>query len=176
VAILRKRAALDDIELADDAVLELIAERVTDNVRALEGALIRIVARHSLTGLAPVDLALAREVLDGMYPAQREDAGGVSVDSIQELVAARYELSVTELISASRSARIAWPRQLAIHITRELTDASLNAIGEAFHRNHATVLHACKRVSARVAESQQAALELRELTASIRRQQPDRTC
>jgi chromosomal replication initiator protein len=176
VAILRKRAALDGIELADAAVLELIAERVTDNIRALDGALIRIVAKHSLTGIAPVDLVLAREVLDGMYPAQREEPGAITLDSIQQLVAAHFELSMTELVSSSRSARIAWPRQLAIHIARELTDASLAAIGEAFHRNHATVLHACKRVSARVAEDQQASLELRELTTSISRQQPDRTC
>src|SRR5437763_856141 len=177
VAILRKRAALDQVELADDAVLKLIAERVTDNIRALEGALIRIVARHSLTGTSPLDLDLARKVLDTIHPDQRSAGSAVlSVASIQETVASHFGLSVAELTSAGRSARVAWPRQLAIHLVRELTDASLMAIGEAFGgRNHATVLHACKRVSSRVTESQQAASDLDELASSIRRQQPDRT-
>jgi chromosomal replication initiator protein len=176
VAILRKRAALDQVELADEAVLELIAERVTDNIRALEGALIRIVARHSLTGTSRLDLDLARKVLDTIHPEGRSaDAQTLSVASIQQTVASHFGLSVAELTSPSRAARIAWPRQLAIHLARDLTHASLIAIGAAFGRNHATVVHACKRVSARVAESQQAASDLQELTASIRRQQPDRT-
>jgi chromosomal replication initiator protein len=177
VAILRKRAALDQVELADDAVLKLIAERVTDNIRALEGALIRIVARHSLMGTSPLDLDLARRVLDTIQPDHRSSSSDVvSVSSIQQTVASYFGLSVAELTSASRSARIAWPRQLAIQLARQMTDASLIAIGESFGgRNHATVLHACKRVSSRVAQSQQAASDLEELTASIRRQQPDRT-
>jgi chromosomal replication initiator protein len=177
VAILRKRAALDQIQLADGRILELIAERVSDNVRALEGALIRIVARHSLIGTVPLDLELARDVLDTIHPAKpSSEPDGLSVASIQALVAAHFGLSVDELTSAGRATRIAWPRQLAIHLSREFTDASLVSIGEAFGRNHATVLHACKRVSARVAEDQQAASELEELTASIRRQQADRSC
>ena len=76
VAILRKRAALDDIAIADRRVLELIADRVTDNVRALEGALIRIVAHHSLTS-RPIDVGLADDVLDEMYPAP---PSGAAVD------------------------------------------------------------------------------------------------
>jgi chromosomal replication initiator protein len=177
VAILRKRAALDQVDLADDAVLKLIAERVTDNIRALEGALIRIVARHSLTGTSPLDLDLARKVLDTIHPDRRSAGSEVlSVASIQQTVASYFDLSVAELTSAGRSARVAWPRQLAIHLVRELTDASLTAIGEAFGgRNHATVVHACKRVSLRVTESQQAASDLDELASSIRRQQTDRT-
>jgi chromosomal replication initiator protein len=177
VAILRKRAALDQVDLADDAVLKLIAERVTDNIRALEGALIRIVARHSLTGTSPLDLDLARKVLDTIHPDRRSAGSEVlSVASIQQTVASYFDLSVAELTSAGRSARVAWPRQLAIHLVRELTDASLTAIGEAFGgRNHATVVHACKRVSSRVTESQQAASDLDELASSIRRQQTDRT-
>jgi chromosomal replication initiator protein len=176
VAILRKRAALDQVQLADETVLELIADRVTDNVRTLEGALIRIVARHSLMGIRPLDLDLARKVLDAIYPDRRSTAPALTLESIQQTVASHFGLSVAELISSSRSARIAWPRQLAIHLARELTDSSLNAIGAAFGRNHATVLHACKRVSSRVVESQQAASELDELTDSIRRRQPDRSC
>jgi len=172
VAILRKRVALDRICLADPAVLHLIAERVTSNVRALEGALIRVVAHHSLTR-QPIDLALATTVLDGMYPSPASRPA--SVADIQAAVAAHHELSVDELVSSSKAARIAWPRQMAIHLTRDITDASLKDIGHAFGgRNHATVLHACKRVSDRVAHDQQAARELEELEQLVRKRQADR--
>ena len=148
VAILRKRVALDRVDLADPAVLGLIAQRVPDNIRALEGALIRVVAHHSLTS-RPIDAELATSVLDTLYPSPTAPA--LSIDSIQTSVASHYEITVAELVSASRAARIAWPRQVAIHLARELTDCSLKAIGEAFgNRNHATILHACKRVSQRL--------------------------
>jgi chromosomal replication initiator protein len=176
VAILRKRASLDGIILADTAVLDLIAERVTDNVRALEGALIRIVAHHSLTG-RPIDLPLARSVLDDIHPAiDSTTPDPLTLAQIQSMTATFYELSIEELLSDSRTARIAWPRQVALHLAREMTDASLNEIGAGFRRNHATVLHACRRVSDRVANDQHAADEVRHLAATIRGEQPDRTC
>jgi chromosomal replication initiator protein len=172
VAILRKRAALDHIHLADQAVLELIADRVTDNVRALEGALIRVVAYHSLTQ-RPVNSDLARTVLDGMYPPPTSDS--LTIAEIQTAVASYFEISVPELVSASRAARLAWPRQIAIHLSRELTDASLQALGHAFGgRNHATVLHACKRVSDRLAHDPHAAADVAELTRRLTAQQSDR--
>jgi chromosomal replication initiator protein len=174
VAILRKRALLDRVQLADTGVLEAIAERVTDNVRALEGALIRTVAHHSLTG-RPLDVALANGVLDGMYP--RSSAMALSIERIQAAVATSYEISVDELLSSSRAARIAWPRQVAIHLARELTDSSLNKIGEAFGgRNHATVLHACKRVSERVLSDPEAASEVDSLLDSLSPRRADRSC
>jgi chromosomal replication initiator protein len=172
VTILRKRVALDHIELRDPDVLDVIAERITGNVRTLEGALIRVVAHHSLTR-RPIDVALATTVLDGMYgPAPSSET---SIEAIQAAVAAHHDLSVDELVSSSRAARITWPRQMAIHLTRELTDASLKAIGDAFgRRNHATVLHACKRVSDRTAHDQHAAKELQALQELIRKRRADR--
>ncbi len=174
VAILRKRAALDAIGISDLAVLELIAERVTDNVRALEGALIRIVAHHSLTN-RPLDVTLAAAVLDGMYP---QDAGGpTSIERIQAAVATYYDVTVAELLSPSRAARLSWPRQIALHLARELTTESLQAIGAAFGgRNHATVVHACKRVSQRMMETPETTKDLRELTATLSSGQADRSC
>ena len=178
VAILRKRVILDGITLADPGVLDLVAERVTDNVRALEGALIRIVAHHSLTG-RPIDLSLAHSVLDEIHPAPASAAaqrgGSLTLKQIQAATAAYYDLTLDELLSTSRTARIAWPRQVALHLARELTPASLNEIGAGFGRNHATVLHACKRVSDRVTNDQQAANEVHHLTAAICGEQPDRT-
>ena len=149
VAILRKRAALDGVVPADPTVLDLIAERVTDNIRALEGALIRVVAFHSLTQ-RPIDRALTSEVLDAMYPGRRTK-GPPSIAEVQAIVAGHFELSVEQLTSPSRASRVSWPRQIAIHLARDLTGASLPTIGKAFGgRNHATVIHACKRVSERL--------------------------
>ncbi len=166
VAILRKRAVLDCVTVGDGAVLEVIAERVTDNVRVLEGALIRVVAHHSLTG-RPLDGDLARDVLDHIHPARR--ASALSIGDIQTAVATAYAISVEELVSAGRAARIAWPRQVAIYLARDLTGASLNVIGEAFGgRNHATVLHASKRVAQRVQTEPEAADEVNHLIASLK--------
>jgi chromosomal replication initiator protein len=172
VAILRKRAALDGVQLSDPAVLDLIATRVTNNIRALEGALIRVVAYHSLTQ-RPIDLALAREVMDSMYP--RRGSSQPTVDDVKRTVAERFSVSTEELISPTRTVRVAWPRQLAIHLARELTGASLQAIGEAFGgRNHATVLHACKRVSERLADDENVVRELDSLAQRLAHQQDDR--
>jgi chromosomal replication initiator protein len=175
VAILRKRVELDRIPLSDPAVLELIADRVTDNVRTLEGALIRIVANHSLTN-RPLGIELAVDVLDEIHPPPAQTAT-LSIEDIQTATAEHFDLSVAELTSSSRAARIAWPRQVAIHLTRDLTAASLHTIGDAFGgRNHATVLHACKRVADRINDDPHAAAELRELADKVRRPKGDRSC
>ncbi len=174
VAILRKRAALDDVVLADPSVLDLIARRVTDNIRALEGALIRVVAFHSLTQ-RPIDRMLTAEVLDAMYPSRR--SGAPSIAHVQAIVAGHFELSVEQLTSASRASRVSWPRQVAIHLARDLTGASLPVIGQAFGgRNHATVLHACKRVSERLKNDQHVVDEIAALADLVAGGQPDRDC
>ena len=171
VAILRKRAALDEIALADPEVLELIADRVRDNIRSLEGALIRVVAFHSLTA-RPIDVTLAGEVLDVMYPAipspGRARAGSVSVTEIQTRVAGAFGVTVEQLTSASRTAAVNWARQVAISLARDLTGQSLPAIGEAFGgRNHATVIHACKRVSERLKTDPESARTLARLRRDL---------
>jgi chromosomal replication initiator protein len=172
VAILRKRAALDHIELRDLAVLELIADRITDNVRALEGALIRVVAHHSLTR-HPIDVSFAAGVLDAIRPPRARS--GITIADVQAIVASYYEITVGELVSPSRAARVSWPRQVAIHLIRDLTGASLQQIGQAFGgRNHATVLHASKRVSTQLGTDRDAQHELEELSAMIRANHADR--
>jgi chromosomal replication initiator protein len=174
LAILRKRAALDEIEVQDSDVLELIARRVTTNIRALEGALIRVVAFASLASRR-LDVALTTEVLDTIYPMRGPQTATIA--DVQKAVAAHYELSTQELVSSGRAARLSWPRQLAIHLARELTGASLQTIGDAFGgRNHATVLHACRRVAERLAEDESVSGELDVLSRSIGDQQADRNC
>jgi chromosomal replication initiator protein len=153
LAILRKRAHHDRIELEDPRVLEAIAERVTLNVRALEGALIRVVAFSSLTG-RPLTIELAREVLDGLYPVStgHQRQGPTSVGEIQAAACEHFGLSTEELLSTARTARIAWPRQVAMYLSRELTGESLPSIGRHFGgRDHTTVLHAWRRTTARIA-------------------------
>ncbi len=173
VTILRKRAALDHITIDDPHVLEVIAQRITSNVRALEGALIRVVAYHSLTG-HPIDRAMTMRVLDGICPSERVS---LSASAIQHAVATYYQVPVDDLLSSSRRVHLAWARHVAIHLTRELTDLPLQAIGQAFGgRNHATVLHACKRVADRLMADDDVVIELRDLTDGLVSQQVDRSC
>ncbi|MDQ6806325.1 MAG: chromosomal replication initiator protein DnaA [Actinomycetota bacterium] len=172
VAILRKRAALDRITLAEPIVLEMIAARVSTNVRTLEGALIRVVAYGSLTR-RPIDPELTEIVLDAMYPQTARPA--ISITAIQSSVARHFGVSVDELNSQSRIPRIAWPRQIAMHLARELTPESLPAIGRAFGgRNHATVHHALRRVSNRLTLDPEASAAVSELSRTLSGHQRDR--
>jgi chromosomal replication initiator protein len=169
LAILRKRAQHDGIEAIDSEALEVIAERITLNVRALEGALIRVVAFSSLTA-RPLSSELAVEVLDGLYPKAQ-----TPVRSIAEIKAAaceRFGISLDELVSPTRTARLAWPRQVAMYLARELTQESLPAIGREFGgRDHTTVLHAWRRTEQRMSanpSSRTAVEDLRTLLTSGR--------
>jgi len=166
LTILRKRVLQDDIGQVDPAALDAIAERVTDNVRALEGALIRIVAYGSLTG-QPVTRDLAHNVLAGLYPDLRPRRR--SLREIQEQVCAAFDVSLDQLLSTSRAASVAWPRQVAMYLARELTDATLPAIGRAFGgRNHTTVLHAHRRTTERIASDPEAYDAVRRITLDLR--------
>ncbi len=161
LTILRKRAQHDQLQLVDDGALEVIAERIQSNVRALEGALIRVVAFSSLTG-RPLTSDLAVEVLDGLYPQTAGAHRTRTVEEIKDAACRQFGLSTDELTSSSRTARVAWPRQVAMYLARELTGESLPAIGRHFGgRDHTTVLHAWRRASARVAsdESSREAVE-----------------
>jgi chromosomal replication initiator protein len=158
LAILRKRANHDGVKLADEHALTVIAERIESNVRALEGALIRVVAFSSLTG-RPLTGELAHEVLNNLYPRtlQTGKPGPRSIAEIQAAVGAHFGLSPEELLSSARTARIAWPRQVAMYLARELTGESLPSIGRHFGgRDHTTVLHAWRRTGARIVSDEQA--------------------
>jgi len=165
MTILRKRAEHDGIRPADEGALEVIAERISANVRALEGALIRVVAFASLTR-RPVTGSLAAEVLEGLYRHERPLRR--SVEDIQAAVCERFHLDPGELVSPSRAQRLAWPRQLAMYLSRELTDQTLPAIGRAFGgRDHTTVMHACRRTAERMASDPEAYRTVRALTERL---------
>jgi chromosomal replication initiator protein len=168
MAILRKRVQQDALGELDGGALELIAERVTANVRALEGALIRVVAFGSLTG-RQVSAELTAEVLDGLYPGRKSRGRTMTVQEIQERTADAFGISVQALVSSSRSGTVAWPRQIAMYLARELTDQTLPAIGRAFGgRNHTTVLHAYKRTAERIADDRDAFETVQRLTEALR--------
>ncbi|MDQ5807391.1 MAG: chromosomal replication initiator protein DnaA [Actinomycetota bacterium] len=172
VAILRKRAQHDGIDLPkDDGVLDAIAGRLFDNVRALEGALIRVVAYASLTRRA-LTPDLADDVLANLYPSSPRAgtrAQAPTIERIQEAVCDHFGLRREELLSSSRTARIAWPRQVAMYLAREHTQASLPAIGAAFGgRNHTTVMHAVKRAEQRMAADGDAYEAIQAVTARLR--------
>jgi chromosomal replication initiator protein len=152
LAILRKRAQHDAVQRIDQLALETIARRVSVNVRALEGALIRVVAYSSLTG-RPLTQEMAIEVLDGLYP--QAPANERSIAEIKDAVSAQFGITVEELVSRTRASGAARPRQLAMYLARELTDQSLPAIGREFGgRDHTTVLHALRRAKQRIADDQ----------------------
>jgi chromosomal replication initiator protein len=173
MTILRKRVHHDGLQLDDPDAIIPIAERVTTNVRALQGALIRVVAFHSLTGRS-IDRSLVTHVLDGLYP-DGISTGPRTVEEIQAATCERLGISPETLSSPDRSARVAWARQVAMYLARELTDATLPAIGRAFGgRNHSTVLHACRRATERIATDAEAHELVRSLTSALQQPNVDR--
>jgi chromosomal replication initiator protein len=170
LAILRKRAQHDGVELADEQALGVIADRIDSNVRTLEGALIRVVAFSSLTR-RPLTADLAREVLNTLYPqpyAHNALTGGDPIEAIQLTVSQHFGISQEELCSSSRRVRVAWPRQLAMYLARELTQESLPTIGRQFGgRDHTTVLHACRRAHARIDHDGEAQRAVENLRAAL---------
>ena len=180
LTVLRKRLQYDDVPVAiedEEQVLALIAARVPTNVRALEGALIRVVAFASLTG-RPISPALAAEVLGDLYPAGAPAAGTAArptVEQIQEMTAEAFGITREELLSHSRRPPLAWPRQVAMYLAREHTGETLPAIARRFGgRNHTTVLHACRRTAERMATDAEAFDAVRRLTDALRAPGADR--
>jgi len=175
-AVLLKRVALDGLPTPPADVLDTIAQRITVNLRALEGALIRVVAFASLTS-RPVDAQLATEVLDELgSPAGGPGDGGrtPTVTEVQQLTCEAFGLTRDELLSSSRATRVSWPRQVAMYLAREHTGASLPSIGAEFGgRGHTTVLHACRRTAERVAADPEASQTVRELRARLSTTSPD---
>ena len=170
-AVLRKRAQHDRVVLPDPTVLDVIADRVVDNVRALEAAFIRVVAFASLTGRA-LTAELAGEVLDGLYPRDRERfrRTEVTVARVQEEVCEHFGLSRDELLGTGREPRVSWPRQIAMYLARELTEETLPAIGRQFGgRKHTTVLYACKKTGERLPADPEALEAVQSLTLRLTR-------
>lgn len=153
VAILMKKAEEENIHLPHEAAF-FIAQKIRSNVRELEGALKRVIANAAFTG-SKITLPFIKESLKDLLALQDKQ---VSIENIQRLVAEYYKIKVADLLSKRRSRSVARPRQVAMALSKELTNHSLPEIGDAFGgRDHTTVLHACRKIK-----------ELQETTADIR--------
>ncbi len=142
VAILMKKAQHEGLDLPEEVAF-FIAKRVRSNVRELEGALRRVVASATFTG-RPIDMALASEGLKDLLAFQERL---VTINNIQKTVAEYFKIRVSDLHSKNRARQVVRPRQLAMALSKELTNHSLPEIGDAFGgRDHTTVLHACRKV------------------------------
>src|SRR4051794_9717215 len=158
-AILRKRLIQDKVEMDDDA-LTVLAESVDSSVRALEGALIRVVAYASLRG-ERITGEVVRAVV-GRLPIRAS-----RLEDIQAAAAEAYGLSRDRLLARDRSPKVAMARQVAMYLARELTDVSLPEIGRGFGRDHSTVVHAHKRIAADVAAGGPAAATVDKLRRDL---------
>ncbi len=166
IAILQKKARTDGIDVADPQLLTFIAGRVSTNIRELEGALTRVVAFSSLTG-RPMTVELAQDVLRDVFP--QGEAAQVSIELIQDEVSERFGLSKEELVGDRRSQNIVYPRQVAMYLSRELTDSSLPRIGRHFGgRDHTTVIHATSKIARLIREDRSVYNLVQELTARIK--------
>jgi len=146
VAILREKLEQFSLPSLDDRILFYIAEKIRCNIRRLEGALIRVASFARLTGheiTLPVVERLLRDTME------QETQQVPSVESIQKVVCDHFDLRLSDLRGRSRTQGVALARQLAMYLCRDLTPLSLPQIGEAFSRNHATVIHACRQIGSR---------------------------
>ncbi|MEZ0339200.1 chromosomal replication initiator protein DnaA [Mycobacterium sp. pV006] len=164
IAILRKKAQMDNLDVPDD-VLELIASRIERNIRELEGALIRVTAFASLNKTL-IDKSLAEIVLRDLIsdPSTMQ----ISTAAIMAATAEYFETSVDELRGPGKTRALAQARQIAMYLCRELTDLSLPKIGQAFGRDHTTVMYAEKKIRAEMAERREIFDHVKELTTRIR--------
>jgi chromosomal replication initiator protein len=142
VAILKSKAKENNVNLADEVAF-FIAKRLRSNVRELEGALNRVIANANFTGRS-ITIDFVREALRDLLALQDKL---VTIDNIQRTVAEYYKIKVSDLLSKRRNRSVARPRQVAMSLSKELTNHSLPEIGDAFGgRDHTTVLHACRKV------------------------------
>ncbi len=165
-AILRKKARSLHIKLRDET-FDFLATRIRTNVRRLEGALMRVASFASLSGKE-----LTNEVVEHLLKdiLNEEARHAITIEQIQRRVAEHFDVRIADMTSKRRPANIAFPRQIAMYLARELTKASLNEIGDAFGgRDHGTVLHACKLVKRRMVEQDNIRQTITFIDSSLQR-------
>ena len=165
IAILRKKAASERIDINDE-VVEYMASKVSSNIRELEGALIRVTAFANLNKTA-IDMSLTQTVLKDLVLS--EETNIIAPGNIISLTAIFYQLSVEDLYGSSRSQTIALARQVAMYLCREMTSLSLPKIGQLFgHRDHTTVMYANKKISELMKERRSIYNQVTEITSRIK--------
>ncbi|MBI5178357.1 MAG: chromosomal replication initiator protein DnaA [Nitrospinae bacterium] len=163
IAIINKKAATNGYAIPPD-VAEFLAETIKSNIRELEGCMARVVAMASLTG-KPIDLAIARETLEGVYANEKKN---VDTPMIQRAVIDHFSLKPTDLKSKGRARNIVIPRQLAMFLCREYTEESLPHIGKAFGgRDHSTVIHAHQKIKKEIETNTRLYKDLTEIKKKL---------
>ena len=163
VAILKKKARQRDVSL-DDEIAFFIAKQVRSNVRELEGALHRVIASSGITG-RDIDLELIKEALRDLMVFQERQ---ITVNNIQKQVAEYFSIRIADLNSKKRNRNIARPRQIAMALSKEMTNLSLPDIGDAFGgRDHSTVIHACKKVDELIQSDSKVAEDVKNLRKQL---------
>jgi chromosomal replication initiator protein len=166
IAILKKKAEGLNITL-EQWVIEFLADRIRNNVRRLEGALMRVASYKSLS-----DREITREVIENLLRDifQEQARRAVTIEQIQRKVAEHFDVRLADMTSKRRPANIAFPRQIAMFLSRELTNSSLSDIGDAFGgKDHGTVIHACKLVKRRIEDDEQTRHVIRLLDSQLQR-------
>lgn len=164
IAILRKKALIEGFTMPND-VMVFIASRIDNNIRELEGALIRVIAYASLTNQS-IDMNLATEALKDIFPNSRPKQ--ITMELIQQIVAVYFKIKQEDLIAKKRTRNVTYPRQIAMYLCRELTETSLPRIGEIFGgRDHTTVIHAHDKISRERNEDAKLNNILKEITKRI---------
>ena len=168
IAILRKKADLEELEIPNEVII-YIANKIKSNIRELEGALIKVIAYSDLVD-RDVDLELAQEALKDLV--REEESGEIELDitGIKQVVAEHYNVTTEEIDSKRRTQEIVLPRQVAMYLSRELTDSSLPKIGEEFgDRDHTTVMYAHNKISDRLEEDDHFKQTLQTLEQKLER-------
>ncbi|SFO11854.1 chromosomal replication initiator protein DnaA [Proteiniclasticum ruminis] len=168
IAILKKKAEIEKYVVSSD-VMVYIATKIKSNIRELEGALTRVMAYSSLTNNKNITVDLAAEALKDIISSTQTRS--ITIDLIQDVVANYYNLSVQELKSQRRTRNVAYPRQIAMYLSRKLTDMSLPKIGDEFGgRDHTTVIHAYEKISAALKSDDSLASAIRIITKKVNSQ------
>jgi chromosomal replication initiator protein len=167
IAILRNKAAILNVKLSDQ-VVEFLAQKIRTNIRRLEGALVRVASYASLTGKEITTDTLETLLRDAL---NEEAKRTITIDTIQKKVAEHFDIRLADMTSRRRPQNVAFPRQVAMFLSRTLTDRSLVDIGESFGgRDHGTVMHACKLIETRVTQDQRLRQTLSYLQQALERQ------
>ena len=166
IAILKRKGDLIGVTIPDDVAM-FIAGRVKSNVRELEGSLVRLIAISSLRG-EPISKTLAQDAIRNF--AKEEEAGVISIQQVQKLVAQTYKLTIEELVSKNNARNISHPRQVAMYICKHLTKHSYPEIGRAFGgKHHTTVIHSVEKIEALVATDETLQRLISELSESLQK-------
>ncbi|MGE8204773.1 chromosomal replication initiator protein DnaA [Heyndrickxia sp. NPDC080065] len=165
IAILRKKAKADGLDIPNEVML-YIANQIDSNIRELEGALIRVVAYSSLIN-KDINADLAADALKDIIPSSKPRV--ITIHDIQKIVGEEYNIKLEDFVAKKRTKSVAFPRQIAMYLSRELTDFSLPKIGEEFGgRDHTTVIHAHEKISKLILTDAQLEKKIQEIKSLLK--------